>query len=100
MKLKYEKTKGQRVRWGYLGIDCELLSLWWNESRRVWEPLDAHPHDNRSSGTSWKMCKSPKAFVRLLKKWSRYVPPGTKFRLCSRWIGHDVTGTVPKVGDA
>lgn len=99
MKLRYERPKGCRVKYGYLWIECDSENLWWHAERRVWEPLYTH-YGTYRSGTPTPMCRSPKAFVRLLKKWSSYIPSGTKFRLVSVWRGYNVTGAIPKACDA
>ena len=82
MKLRYEAKK--KVKYNYTDIMCDDYYL--HEDTHRWT-LDSRCGDSFRPGVG-----SPKAFIRLLKKWSKYLPGGTEFVLKSRWVGHDVFG--------
>lgn len=90
MKLKYEAKKGTRINHTFMGIDMvEALGLWWFPNEYKWrEPAKNEEH----SFQSFCDCRSKKAFTRRLQEWSKHLPSGTEFRLCSRWVGYDIIG--------
>jgi hypothetical protein len=91
MKLKYKTKKPNRIKsYGFMGIDCDDVSLWWYYNVNKWDIN----HTGYGYFSSNCPCNSIKAFRRRLKEWSKYVPSGTEFRLCSRWVGYDVIGKI------
>lgn len=89
MKLNRLAPKLSRINYGFMGIDCEILGMWWYPNENKW-----HESNGNMPCQSWCDCKSDKAFRRRLKQWSDYLPKGTTFRLTSRWVGHDIIGKI------
>lgn len=97
MKIQYQAPKGKRIKKQFLGIELDYettddwISWWYYPQSNEWRKWgDYKPHE--TFATSSCPCRSLKAAIRKIKKWN--FPKGTKFRLCSRWVGHDVYFTV------
>lgn len=106
MKIKYEAQRGCRIKNRFMCLeldwDCLLVAgngmhyryfpdsdEWRNiivgEGESIFKP-------GEECWQSWCCCHSLKAALRKIKKWN--LPKGTKFRLCSHWVGHDIYITV------
>ena len=53
-------------------------------------------HGSQGRSSHFNGCHSVKAFRRYLRKWSKYLPAGVEFILCSRISEYDVTGVTTK----
>ena len=116
MKLKYFTGKGNRRKKGYVYainstgkirkcfvFDCGICSFdgwWWDHKTQRWFDFDKACEEEQSlgdTGSNYPLpCRSVKAFVRLIRKWSKYVPPGVRFTLGSRWGDFCVEGKTVK----
>ena len=83
MKLKYNKQKGLRIKYKFMGFQT-YSDLWYNDTLSRWE----NPEWGKYSYSNTEPCRSVKAFRRKLKK----CPKGVEFVLGSRYVGYDVTG--------
>lgn len=109
MKLRYEAPKRARYKSGktrfsngckasvFMHIDldntCNGPNYWYEyEVSDKWMLYDDIPEE--LSRSTCAPCKSVKAFRRKLKKWSKYLPKGTKFILASKIVGNDVYGRI------
>ncbi len=121
MKLKYEKyakkwKSGCKKFWNakrnkveqvypYMWIDC-LDNYWFEENSCMWKKIDeAQGFYSSSYHVCLKRkfrkyplyistyCQSPKAFIRLLKKWSKYLGHGVKFKLVSHFTEMSIIGS-------
>lgn len=87
MKLRYEKQKGLRIKYGFRGFSTMEQGWWWSYARKRWEHVSVNDtYDGNYS--SHQPCKTIRAFKRKLK----YAPAGVEFVLDSRWKGHLVYG--------
>lgn len=86
--MKYTQSKGNRIKsYGFLWV--ALLNrtidnqLWWNITKRTWEPYGTHPKDEYSSNAD---CKSVRSFRRMLRK----NPHVKNAVLVSHFQNHDI----------
>ncbi len=87
MKLQYEQGKRRRVkRFGFYSV-TNYDGYWWKDDKWVKNP------SGECCSHYWG-CRSTKSFIRLLKKWRKYLPKGITFYLVSRWQKHDVIGKI------
>ena len=96
MKIKYQAPKGYRIKKQFLslGLDADTedwISWWYYPESKEWRN-DLKYRDNETYAVSSCNCNSLKSAIRKIKQWK--FPKGTKFRLCSMWVGHDVYITV------
>lgn len=86
--MKYDKPKGQRIKsYGFLWVallDRSSNNLWWNITKRLWEPYGTHPNCDYSSNAH---CESVRAFRRMLRKHSHIKNCAV---LVSSFRNHDV----------
>lgn len=91
-KITYQMIKRCRIkRYGFLVVQNFGGYFWSNEHRR-WIHWEQSMGGKGSSNCFPGKCRSIRAFRRRLREWSRYLPPGIRFRLVHHWIGHDVYG--------
>ena len=96
MKIKYQVPKGHRIKKQFIAVELDPDSdykfnyMYFEESHewRRWGDFK----DGEIYASSSCHCRSLKAAIRKIKKWN--FPKGTKFRLCSMWVGHDIYITV------
>lgn len=96
MKIKYQAPKGHRIKKQFLGVELDnetdegwLNWLGWRyypESKEWRKDSDFKLGETYASSSC--SCRSLKATIRKIKKWN--FPKGTKFRLCSMWVGHNI----------
>lgn len=108
MKLRYNLPKGRRnkkqtvktgrVRSRYYYVECKDPAWYcYYEPMNQWYPSKESPENWKGMSGPW-ICyptirvKSVKAFVRLLKKWSKYLPKGIEFELQGRYVDDVVIG--------
>lgn len=83
MKLKYEASRGNRIKYHFMGFEAVNCDWWWAYEDNKWvQSTEKKPI------TTHRPCRSVKAFKRMLKT----APFGVEFRLCGRWVGHNVYG--------
>ena len=85
MKLKYQKSKGQRVKHRFLGMTTFQDFWMWDRGAKKWI-TDLHLRQGDCS--SHCDCNSIRAFRRRLKT----APENVEFILVSRYMGCDVYG--------
>lgn len=96
MKIQFQAPKGKRIKKQFMDIELDYTTedwaYWWYypESHEWRKDSDYKPHETYASNSC--RCRSLKAAIRKIKKWN--FPKGTKFRLCSRWVGYDIYITV------
>lgn len=90
MKIKYDRTKGQRLTSRFHGVVIEggVCNFWWDEVDRKWRTIDecnklGHSFRNLSP------CRTVKAFKRHIRRHQPYIGKGL-FRLSSFYVGYDV----------
>lgn len=99
MKLKYNLPKGYRVNRtiAYCGIQLAFEQsiktnhYWWCYATNKWVDYDT-PLPKGGSSHYRGRCRSVKAFKRLLRKWSKYLPKGLAFELVSQYDALCVIG--------
>ena len=95
MKIKYQAPKGRRLKNQFMCLEMDinnwLYMMYFPESNE-WRDQSSGYKPNETCSTSFCFCRSLKAAKRKIKNWN--MPKGTKFRLCSRWVGYDVYITV------
>lgn len=89
--IRYEMTKGQRVKkQNFFGIHT-FDGYWWSNEYQRWVPA-AGKLGKFGGGSHFHSCQSVRAFRRRLREWSRYLPKGVKFYLVSYYRGYNVSG--------
>jgi hypothetical protein len=120
-KLRFEKPKGRRIKsydnlWFSIkpSFDNDKnIRLWWDEDSARWLFQEKIPEKHGYLSADYdgierkyvnnkivklhpkertKYCRSAKAFRRLLRKWSKYLPPGIEFMMVSRWDDWTIYG--------
>lgn len=113
MKLQYDASKGSRIKVrGFYPVHCLTRGYWWIYGLNRWvfipynelsirENLErmGYRSENIGEGVSlasnyFHGARNVKGFVRLLKKWRKYLPSGVEFELLSCWIGKSVVGKI------
>ena len=102
MKVRYYEPKGRRLNGGtykfpgerkrtrnFMGAVCENGTLWYSCDQRKWLSWEEVRSD-REYSTLCAEVHSVKALRRRVRQWAKDVPPGTGFRLMSRFRGGDV----------
>ena len=82
--MRYEASKHSRIKSRFHGITCFEKTLWYNETKNIWEER----MKGKDMYSSHQDCNSVRAFRRKLKN----CPAGVEFVLLSRWKNHDVYG--------
>lgn len=88
MKIKYEAPKGRRLKKQFVCLEPDednRFVLWYYLDFNQWSEYNG---ELSGDSQSWCDCRSLKAAIRKIKNWN--IPKGTKFRLCSRWVGYDI----------
>ena len=92
MKIKYQAQKGYRIKnHDFIGLEVYASEChWYREDLRQWRTID-DVHKDLPPNTWYSSaapCRSLRAAIRKIKKYD--LPKGTKFRLVSIWVGHDI----------
>ena len=94
MKIKYDKPKGQRINRYFFGMRCVSEngeSYWYYYKHDKWctsqEDKDTYNGMCGNYNTNIHTLKTAK---RKIKKYSMYIPKGTKFILSNKYIGYDI----------
>lgn len=97
--IKYQQKKGRRIKnFKFLWVDIKgyhmlLPNKIWVDNDTFYENKAVLPKYQYSSSGSHPI-RSLRAFRRNLRKWSKYLPKGTKVLLISRYIGFNVYATI------
>lgn len=85
MKLKYEASKGARLKSQMTGFESVNWDWMWNYKLKEWtQELESLKYGY----SSHRPCKSVKAFRRMLKT----APKGVEFKLWNKYEGCNVYG--------
>lgn len=114
MKLKYESREARRHRHNSpiwfrdihtRQVRCVRPYMWvttfagyiWSYEYKRWVAL-GEPIGNAGGCSDFDRPCCYRKFKRLLRTWSKYLPPGVEFVLCGRLAGVSITGKtgVPK----
>lgn len=93
MGLKYQRSKGSRIKSSRFRGVTTFDGYWWVRKENKWIH-NADPNCVGARGSGYFRIRSVRAFRRNLRKWSKYLPKGVKFILISRYKNCDVTGTI------
>jgi hypothetical protein len=89
MGLKFEKRKGARINYGFIGAtSTHNVNLWYNTTLGIWEDRDKEIYNVNHGYSSHAPCRSVRSFRKMLSK----LPDKFELILVSRWIGFNVTG--------
>ena len=95
MKIKYEAPKGRRLKKQFMTLEMDLdnwLYMMYFPESNEWRDQSSGYKPHETCSASFCFCRSLKAALRKIKNWN--MPKGTKFRLCSRFVGYDIYITV------
>jgi len=94
VKIKYDKPKGQRVNRYFRGMRCEDKdgeTYWYYDRIDKWcndkEDMDQY---NRGCGNYNDKIHTLKTAIRKIKKYSKYLPKGTIFKLSNKYRDYDI----------
>lgn len=104
MKIKYNVCKGMRINKSsfrhkdkryevYFDVCCNSDEYAFFDGSKEWEIINGD-NSNLPYCTGVFKVHSVKAFKRRLRKWSAYMPKGTKFTLCSTLRGNNIIGVI------
>jgi hypothetical protein len=94
MKVRYEAQKRLRFRRRIYGSVTTMgTGYWWHRPSRRWVYQAPGPCSSHFFG-----CRTVRAFRRRLRLWASYLPAGTPFILVARYVGQDVHGRIPDIG--
>lgn len=82
-----------KIIWGF-GITNDA-GYWWSDKRKRWETYEEYQAAGKGgccTNYRHKSLMNLIKFRRLLRQWSKYLPPGIEFILVSRYSLMDVTG--------
>jgi len=82
----------------YMGV-CSH-GLWWLEQSKRWVTFEEASTSPDDYSTHFEGVRSLRAFIRRVRGWEQYVPGGTYFRLCSWFVGRDITAVTERRNDA
>lgn len=93
MGLQYRTQRGWRVKRYFINATIVGPTQFWYYPDGVWRSLESEIRSSKSSHSG--RIRTIRAFRRYLRKWSKYLPPGTQVRLESRHAAkYDVVATI------
>lgn len=98
MKIKYEKPKGQRINRFFAGMSCKNKygkTYWYYDKEDKW-CTDAEDIGQYRGccGNHNNNIHTLKTAIRKIKKYSKYMPKGTIFKLSNKYVGYDIEITI------
>jgi hypothetical protein len=93
--MKHYFPKGLRYKHLYHSIEIinSKLNYWWSEDKKMWVSWEERGEYSVLSNM-FEYCRTERAFRRLLKKWKKYMPAGTQFRLIGKYVGQEIIGKI------
>lgn len=85
MKLKFDTSRGSRLKSQMIGFQSKNGNWWWNYNLKCWTQ---ELNGNKYWYSTHRQCKSVRAFRRMLKT----APKGVEFKLWNKYVGRDVYG--------
>lgn len=88
MKLDYY-NKNFKIQRYFRCIN--IRQYWYLEDEKRWVKYhDLIEQGYQGSYSNMVHCRTVKAFRRKVKKWSKYLPPGTEYYLVNKYLNFDV----------
>ena len=98
MKIKYDKPKGQRINRYFMGMSCKNKdgeTYWYYDKEDKWctDSEDVGQY-NGMCGNYNNSIRTLRTATRKIKKYAKYLPKGTIFKLSNKYSGYDIEITI------